>query len=85
MAGPTRLTCEEVFDRLDDFLDRELSPEEIRLVEEHLETCAACAGEHRFESRVLESVRSKLRRITLPAALRGEILRRLSEERGQGP
>ena len=80
MHGPTRLTCEEVFSRLDDFLDRELSADEIRLVEEHLATCAACAGEHRFEARVLENVRSKLRRIAVPADLKASILRRLSDE-----
>jgi len=82
MHGPTRLTCEEVFSRLDDFLDRELSAEEIRLVEEHLATCAACAGEHRFETQVLDSVRAKLRRIAVPADLKASILRRLSDERG---
>ena len=85
MVGPTRLTCEEVFDRLDDFLDRELTPVEIRLVQEHLETCAACASEYRFESRVLDSVRGKLRRITVPPSLRAEILRRLGEEEKGGP
>jgi anti-sigma factor RsiW len=31
--------------RLDDYLDRELSPEEMRRAEEHLETCAACRSE----------------------------------------
>lgn len=77
MAHPTRLTCEEVFVRLDDFLDRELTAEEMRLVEEHLETCAACASEHRFERQVVDSVRAKLQRIELPDTLRQAIIARL--------
>jgi mycothiol system anti-sigma-R factor len=78
MHGPNRLTCEEVFARLDDYVDRELSSEEIRLVREHLETCAACASEHRFESHVLDGVRSKLRRIAMPDHLRDSILAALT-------
>jgi anti-sigma factor (TIGR02949 family) len=78
MHGPNRLTCEEVFARLDDYVDRELSTEEIRLVQEHLETCAACASEHRFESNMLDGVRSKLRRIAMPEHLRRTILAALT-------
>lgn len=85
MGHPNRLTCEEVFARLDDFLDRELSPEEMRLVEEHIETCAACASEHRFERQVVDSVRAKLQRIELPAALRQSILARLESGDAQSP
>jgi anti-sigma factor (TIGR02949 family) len=80
MHGPNRLTCEEVFARLDDFIDRELSAEEIRLVREHLETCAACASEHRFESSVLDGVRAKLRRIAVPEHLRAAILAAVSRK-----
>lgn len=85
MIHPNRLTCEEVFARLDDFLDRELSPEQMRLVNEHLDTCAACASEHRFERQVVDSVRAKLQRIELPADLRQSILARLSADPPQSP
>jgi mycothiol system anti-sigma-R factor len=81
-TGPRRLTCEEVFDRLDDFLDRQLSPTEQRLVQEHLEACAACASEHRFESHVLDDVRAKLQRIAIPATLQENLLKRLREGSG---
>ncbi|MBL8978391.1 MAG: zf-HC2 domain-containing protein [Gemmatimonadetes bacterium] len=73
-----RLTCEEVFARLDDFLDRELSEEETRRVEEHLAACAACASEHRFETGVLDGVRAKLTRIAVPTSLRAAILRQIA-------
>ena len=61
-----RYTCEEMFRRLDDYLDRELAPEQLERVRAHLESCAACADEFAFEARVLEEVRHKLRRITVP-------------------
>ncbi len=70
-----RLTCEETFRRLDDFVDRELTPEEMALVRDHLESCAACAGEYRFEAEVLDAVRSKLRRIAVPS----DLVQRISE------
>lgn len=69
------MTCEETFRRLDDFVDRELTPEEMALVRDHLESCAACAGEYRFEAEVLDAVRSKLRRIAVPS----DLVQRISE------
>ena len=64
-----RLTCQEAFERLDDYLDRELSPAEMTLVRAHLETCAICAAEYEFEARVLDQLRATLRRIDVPGAV----------------
>lgn len=61
--------CEEAFKRLDDFLDRELTADEMELVKKHLETCAGCASEFRFEGTVLQSLRDKLCHIDLPCDL----------------
>ena len=72
-----RNTCEEAFRRLDDFLDRRLSPEETRLVEAHLQICAACTREFSFESSVLNGVRRKLRHLEAPADLLGRVLSQL--------
>lgn len=82
MHPPDRFTCEEVFARLDDYLDRELTAEEMRLVREHLATCAACASEYRFEAGVLEGVREKLRRLAVPAGLMERISARIEAEGG---
>jgi anti-sigma factor (TIGR02949 family) len=68
-----RLTCEETFCRLDDYLDRELSAEEMRLVREHLEICAVCAREFGFERAVIERVRATLARIDVPPDLKRRI------------
>ena len=67
MNAVDRYSCEEVFRRLNDYLDRELSPVEIAMVKEHLDTCRQCASEHAFEASVLRELKSKLRRIDLHA------------------
>ena len=80
MNPPDRFTCEEVFHRLDDYLDRELSADEMRLVREHLDICAVCAAEHRFESGVINGVREKLGRIAVPSDLMAKISARLAAD-----
>ena len=79
--GVTRYTCEEMFRRLDDFVDRELGPAEMRRVREHLETCEACAREYAFEASVLAEVRSKLQRISAPVELLSKVEALLAAER----
>ena len=73
MMSTDPMTCSEVFRRLDDYLDRELSPEEMLLVRAHLETCAACAAEHRFERVVLDSIKEKVRRLPVPSDLASKV------------
>jgi len=76
-----RTTCEEAFRRLDDFLDRRLSPEETKLVEQHLEICDACTREFSFEASVLNGVRRKLRHLEAPTDLLGRVLAQLKQPR----
>jgi len=38
------LTCQEMVDRLEDYVDRNLEPDELRRVEAHLADCLACHG-----------------------------------------
>lgn len=84
MSRPDRLTCEELFRRLDDYMDRELDEAEARLVREHLETCVVCAAEYSFETSMLMSVREKLRHIAAPPDLLKKISQRLAKvERGE--
>jgi anti-sigma factor (TIGR02949 family) len=77
-----RDTCEEAFRRLDDFLDRRLTLEETRLVEEHLQICAACTREFAFESSVVNTVRRKLRQLEAPPDLLSRLLSQLQPPRG---
>jgi len=81
MTHLNRYTCEEAFRRLDDYLDRELSAEEMSLVHDHLDICAGCAREFNFEASVLRGVREKLRQIDLPDSLQARILAVLGNAR----
>lgn len=78
MSPIDRLTCEETFRRLDDYLDRELDAEERRLVDQHLADCEVCAREYRFEQSVIDQVRSKLHRLVAPPDMVDRILARLA-------
>ena len=77
MTQLDRTNCEEAFRRLDDFLDRRLTPEETRIIEEHLEICAWCAREFNFETSVLFGVKRKLRQLEVPTNLVSRILSQL--------
>lgn len=61
--------CKEAFSRLDDFLDRELTHEEMLLVKMHLDKCHMCAQEFQFEASVLVALKEKLHHIDLPEDL----------------
>lgn len=68
-----RMTCEEAFRRLDDFIDRQLNAEEMRVVQEHLDVCAQCTREFNFELSVINGVRGRLSRIAAPPDLLSRI------------
>jgi len=74
MSKLDRSNCEEAFRRLDDFLDRELSPAEMRVIEEHLEVCAWCTREFNFEASVLHGFKRKLRQLDAPTELLSKVL-----------
>lgn len=79
MSRLDRTNCEEAFRRLDDYLDRRLSPEELRIIEEHLEVCAWCTREFNFEASVLFGVKRKLRQLEAPPDLISKILTQLPQ------
>ena len=82
MTRLSRTNCEEAFRLLDDFIDRRLTPEETKIIEEHLEICAWCAREFNFETSVLHGLKRKLRQLEAPSGLLSRILSQLpgSEE-----
>lgn len=85
MKNRTRYTCEEVFRRLSDYVDRELSATEIARVEQHLDACAQCAHEYAFERRFVSEIKGALQRIDAPGTLRAkvrELLDSLESEAG---
>jgi len=80
MTQLNRTNCEEAFRRLDDFLDRRLTPEEMKIIEEHLHICGWCAREFNFEASVLNGVKRKLRQLQAPADLLSKVLSELRAE-----
>jgi ribosome biogenesis protein Tsr3 len=79
-----RISCSEMILRLDDFVDRALSPVDQELVEEHLLECVKCAGKFRFEVSLVEALRDRLSRIAAPEGLLQSIRERLDAEGGGG-
>jgi anti-sigma factor (TIGR02949 family) len=77
MSRLERTNCEEAFRLLDDFLDRRLSDDEMRIIQEHLEICDWCTREFNFETSVLYGLKRKLRQIEAPPELLSRILSRL--------
>jgi anti-sigma factor (TIGR02949 family) len=82
MEPVDRYTCEHVFERLDEFIDRELTADEMRLVQEHLEVCAWCIGQYEFNKSLLLQVKEKVQRITAPPGLLERISAALDREDG---
>jgi anti-sigma factor (TIGR02949 family) len=80
----TLYDCKEAFRRLDAYVDRELAPDEVARVEEHLATCVNCAREFAFERRLLEELKTKLRRIDVPRSVRESVRAVLAGKR-RGP
>lgn len=79
MNRADRYTCEQAFARLDDFLDRELSEQEMQLIREHLSLCEWCATQYNFEEEVLDSLKTRLKRIPAPAGLMARISRAIAK------
>lgn len=78
MTTPAAYDCEHAIARINDFLDRELSADEMTLVEAHLATCGHCASAYAFEADALDDLKSRLRRIDLPQAVLDKVRATLS-------
>jgi anti-sigma factor (TIGR02949 family) len=81
MSRVDRYTCEQVFRLLDDYLDKELTAEEMQRVREHLDTCAYCASEYQFEAEVIKAMRVRVQRIAIAPSLRARVLTALQGEK----
>ena len=75
MTAMDRYTCEHVFTLMEDYLDKELTRQDMQRVQEHLDICIACASEYRFQADTIAQIRRRLQHIYAPAGL----LARVSE------
>ena len=78
---PTRFDCQETFARLEDYLDRELSPDDLRCIEDHLAICEVCAREYQFEHGLLCALKAKLRCVKAPEGLLERIRNAINQTR----
>ena len=81
MAGHDLMTCGEIHGQLNDYIDRELTPEEMHMVRTHLTACVTCAEQFLLDRAQLNHIRRQLGRIQMPAHLKAKISATLSRER----
>ena len=56
---PGQVDCDELFDKLDLLMDRELPQHELDRLETHLAHCLPCTGRRDFESQLRAVVRDR--------------------------
>ena len=69
-------------ERLNDYVDRELSPREMQLVKRHLKICHECTKRFAFEEDVIRQVRSKLESLQEPEGLMARLSQKIYEDKG---
>lgn len=72
--------CQEAVKRLNEYLSRELDPEEEERVQSHLSQCKGCFEKFRFEENLLRLIREKIGQVQAPTALRQRILGLISRD-----
>ena len=71
-------SCEEAINRLNDYLDHELKPEERDDVVKHLQICQPCLARFHFEETLLVQMRARVTAMVAPHSLRqrlGSVIR----------
>lgn len=79
-AGKPMLSCEEVVDRLFEYLDGELEDLESQQVKDHLEACKRCYPRAEFERAFLEAVQNAKTGVICPEAVRESVMAALQNE-----
>jgi len=69
-VGADFYSCEEALQRLDEYLDHELTIEEREVVVKHLEICKPCFNKFTFEQTLIVSLRAKLGSLCMPQPLK---------------
>ncbi len=69
-----RMTCEEAYEAIYRYLDRELSEAELLTVRQHLDACPPCADHFHFEGAIVRFVREKASSEKCPVAVARSIL-----------
>ncbi|MEJ2538608.1 MAG: zf-HC2 domain-containing protein [Gemmatimonadota bacterium] len=78
------VTCQQALERINEFLDGELSEEAAKRVDEHFRICAACYPHLKLEERFRARLQSALGESEVPDDVRVRILDLLSGEEERG-
>ena len=73
------MTCADCRENLGAFVDRELPPDEMAQVEDHIETCADCSAAHRQMIQTSSRIKAGLVRYEAPDVLKARIRASLGE------
>jgi mycothiol system anti-sigma-R factor len=73
--------CSEVLLRIYEYLDGEMSPDDVRRVAAHLGECQPCLAEHDLDVALKQVVRRSCAGETAPAEVRLHILQRITTVR----
>ncbi len=74
------MDCQDCVERLYQYLDRELSHEEVATVKRHLDDCTGCTDHFFFEERLIQRIRDACSEDRAPDDLRERIVLRLRVE-----
>lgn len=80
-GGRPRWTCDEVLERVHEFLDGELAPEAASQVQRHLTACASCFPRFEHERAFLAFLHRHARIEQAPPSLRRRVFLALLSER----
>ncbi|HEX6548351.1 MAG TPA: mycothiol system anti-sigma-R factor [Candidatus Dormibacteraeota bacterium] len=67
------MNCQECVDRLERFVDRELSTSEVEEIKQHLDDCPPCAERYQFETSLKRLVKVCCEQETAPPVLREKL------------
>ena len=70
--------CSEVLHRIYEYLDGEMSTDDVRRVAAHLSECQPCLAEHDLDVALKQAVRRSCSGEAAPAAVRMQILQRIT-------
>ncbi|MCC7106539.1 MAG: mycothiol system anti-sigma-R factor [Chloroflexi bacterium] len=74
------MNCNDTMERLQTYLDRELTDTEVGEVKIHLDRCPPCLDHYKFEEKFRRLVRVNAGKNRAPAGLREVILRRCQSQ-----
>ena len=77
-VDPQEISCAQVIDLVDQYLDVELSDESCSVIDEHLQVCSKCQAHADLERILKDSVQRCCQTDTVPEQLRARVINALA-------